>query len=122
MEWADAGRISDFAPDAWRLVTVTVHSIDRWRIEAREETVYVRRRGADIEAMSPVCPHTGCLVRTRDGGFECPCHRSVFDPEGNSLEGPSPRPLDRLEVRQEKGRIKLLYRRFRTGVVTPEAI
>ena len=62
------------------------------------------------------------LVRLGAEGFLCPCHRSLFDLEGKSVDGPSPRPLDRLECKTERGRALVRFRRFRPGVRTPEPL
>jgi cytochrome b6-f complex iron-sulfur subunit len=52
-------------------------------------------------AVYKVCTHLGCLYKwvpshTR---FECPCHGSKFSREGQYLEGPAPRHLDRFAIR-----------------------
>lgn len=119
--WGDLGSASRL-PESWQRRSVLIETRDRWRRETREEVVYVRQRGEAVEALSAVCPHSGCLVKSEAEGFSCPCHRSRFDAEGRSLEGPSPRPLDRLRCRVERGRAAVLYQRFRPGVARPEPI
>jgi cytochrome b6-f complex iron-sulfur subunit len=49
-------------------------------------------------AISLVCTHLGCTVNTSDAGFECPCHGSQYDNDGNVTGGPAPRPLDWYQV------------------------
>ncbi len=50
-------------------------------------------------AISTVCTHLGCIVtRQTHGGFNCPCHGSIFDPLGKVIGGPAPKGLDWLEV------------------------
>jgi cytochrome b6-f complex iron-sulfur subunit len=49
---------------------------------------------------SAICTHLGCTVQyfSSDRRFHCPCHGSVFAPDGSVLHGPAPRPLEWLEV------------------------
>ena len=120
--WADLGAVSKVEGASWQRRTLTLERVNRWRRELQEEVVYLRRKGEALEAVSAICPHTGCLVKTHADGFECPCHKSRFDAEGASLEGPSPRPLDRLECKLERGRLLVRYRRFRPGLGQPDPI
>lgn len=95
---------------------------DAWQIlpPADVGTVYVRRRGDSVQAISSVCPHLGCGVRWIDRPghrrFDCPCHESAFAPDGAVMAGPSPRPLDELPCRTRGGWVEVQYRRFRMGV------
>ena len=42
------------------------------------------------------CTHLGCTIpwREEEGQFNCPCHSSLFNPVGEVLSGPAPRPMD----------------------------
>ncbi len=61
-----------------------------------------------FEALSLVCPHLGCEVKTQDEGFECPCHGSRFDLDGSLLKGPADLPLKKLRLEiLENGHIVL---------------
>jgi Rieske Fe-S protein len=53
-----------------------------------------------VHAVSLRCPHLGCLTRWNDAerSWDCPCHGSRFDPDGNVLAGPAVKPLERREV------------------------
>lgn len=48
-------------------------------------------------ALYGVCTHLGCLPKwvALNNRFECPCHGSKFQLNGNWIEGPAPRALDR---------------------------
>jgi len=51
-------------------------------------------RDADgVYAVSLVCTHLGCIVKTSGAGFECPCHGSHFAANGSVTKGPAPRAL-----------------------------
>lgn len=71
-----------------------------------------------VTAFSPTCPHLGCQFNWNAGSghFECPCHGSVYSPEGKVLGGPAPRPLDALATRIEQGVLSVNWQRFRSGI------
>ena len=58
-----------------------------------EHRVYLVRKGDVYRALSAVCTHLGCTVGQQDEGYHCPCHGSLFAPDGANLSGPAPRPL-----------------------------
>ncbi|RMH15524.1 MAG: Rieske (2Fe-2S) protein [Acidobacteria bacterium] len=121
--WADLGRARRLKEGQWVARSFAVERRDRWRQETLREVVYVRRRGEGFDVVSSLCPHAGCRVRPRDdGGFVCPCHRSAFDGDGRPLEGPSPRPLDPLPWKVEKGRLVVRHQRFRSGVAERQVV
>jgi len=67
-----------------------------------EQRVFLIHSGQEWRALSLVCPHLGCVVRQElDGGFQCPCHGSAFDAEGNRIKGPAGRGLDPLKVEND---------------------
>jgi Rieske Fe-S protein len=49
-------------------------------------------------AFSLVCTHLGCTVESKPDGFACPCHGSLFDPQGTVTRGPATRPLKALRI------------------------
>src|SRR5690606_3614457 len=53
------------------------------------------------------CPHLGCTVPWVDaqGLFICPCHGSVYEPTGQNIAGPAPRPMDYMRVEIRGGRL-----------------
>jgi cytochrome b6-f complex iron-sulfur subunit len=51
-----------------------------------------------FSALSLVCTHLGCTVEQRTNGFDCPCHGSRYDANGNVLKGPAKLPLQKLHV------------------------
>lgn len=53
-------------------------------------TALVTNTGADIVALSDVCPHLGCKVHyaADQGKFLCPCHGGVFEKDGTAIAGP----------------------------------
>jgi len=53
-----------------------------------------------ISAVSPSCPHQGCLVNWKadQTAFICPCHGARFDAQGKLLQGPATANLKRYDV------------------------
>ncbi len=68
----------------------------------RRSRIVVIRRDTEIYALSLVCTHLGCTVNVTPDKLICPCHGSVFNRDGQVLEGPSNRPLERLRI-EERG-------------------
>ncbi|MBM4339024.1 MAG: ubiquinol-cytochrome c reductase iron-sulfur subunit [Deltaproteobacteria bacterium] len=72
----------------------------------RKEKTIIKKMEEGFLAFSAVCPHLNCVVNWNEvlKTFECPCHGAKFNPNGEVLEGPPPRPLDlyKLQVVDEK--------------------
>lgn len=65
-------------------------------------------KDGEIIAYSLVCTHLGCTVEESATGFDCPCHGSRFDENGNVLAGPAQKTLRKLRVEiSEDGKMKL---------------
>ncbi len=71
--------------------------------------VILFRRNGELSAFSAVCTHLGCTVAyfPEDEVFECPCHGGEYDIDGNVTSGPPPRPLAKLKVKIENGKVVL---------------
>jgi cytochrome b6-f complex iron-sulfur subunit len=61
-------------------------------------SVAVFRDDQGVFAISRVCTHLGCLVKSEADGFHCPCHGSRFAPDGKVVKGPAPKALAWLSV------------------------
>ncbi|MEU6254494.1 FAD-dependent oxidoreductase [Streptomyces sp. NPDC047043] len=59
-----------------------------------------RDEDGELHAVAARCSHLGCLVafNRTERTWECPCHGSRFDPDGNVLQGPATGPLERRNV------------------------
>lgn len=69
--------------------------------------MYVVNVGGQVQALYQKCPHLGCRVPfcESSGRFECPCHASIFNRQGEYISGPSPRGMDGFPVRVVEGTI-----------------
>lgn len=100
--WVRAGGVSDLTPHVPVPRVVSLSRQDGWYRERARETVFLVWDGAkSVHAMSATCTHLGCQVRwdAPAAKFRCPCHGGVFDPQGQVVEGPPPRPLARIAAR-----------------------
>ncbi len=91
----DAGSIDDL-----RSVIVST----RWLKRHRLWVVHDRDTLFAVEAR---CTHLGCTPRwdSTAGVFNCPCHGSLFTPQGVPLNGPAVEPLYRFAIWSDGDRV-----------------
>jgi Rieske Fe-S protein len=67
--------------------------------------------GSEILALDDRCPHLGCRPRWNEEAqlYQCPCHGSEFDREGNLKRGPAARGMSRLGI-DRNGEDRILLR------------
>jgi len=82
---AGAASLADVARGEGKIVDV-----------AGEKTAVFRDEHGLLHAVSPVCPHMGCLVdfNGAEKTWDCPCHGSRFDKDGKVVCGPAVRDLE----------------------------
>ncbi len=90
----NVGRVEDFPPGS-----VTPVNAGRFFL--------VRLADGGLLALYRKCTHLGCAVPWDQGAgkFICPCHASAFEPDGDVINPPAPRPLDRFTVMITGGEI-----------------
>ena len=73
----------------------------------KPQGIWIARLEDRIVALSTVCTHLGCIPNwsPAERRFRCPCHGSSFTQTGINIEGPAPRPLDRLRMTVQKERL-----------------
>ena len=100
-------------------VTVVGGRSDAWlRLENQKlGACWLVREGDKVRAFSTVCPHLGCGIdwNGETKKFDCPCHGSVFEPDGKRASGPSPRDMDELEVTLKDKAVAVRYQRYRVS-------
>jgi Rieske Fe-S protein len=57
-----------------------------------------RKEGDGLRVVLSTCSHRGCEVRKMRAKFECPCHGSEYDLDGNVMRGPASEPLQSFPV------------------------
>ncbi len=64
------------------------------------ESVVKDNDGSYWIALYQRCVHLGCTVPFRDDcdSFKCPCHGSHYNVDGEYIDGPAPRSLDRFDL------------------------
>lgn len=116
-DWSDVGAAADFASLSEPVQKmITISQLDGWRASLSQKAVYVTKDSqGQLEVLSAICPHLGCQVpwNAEKKAFFCPCHGSVFAPNGSRISGPTPRGLDSLESTVQDGRLKVRYQYFR---------
>jgi cytochrome b6-f complex iron-sulfur subunit len=72
-----------------------------------EQKVFVVHDAEGFFALSATCTHLGCMTRyeKENQRIFCPCHGSQFAVDGTVTGGPAPRPLPRLDLVLEGGRL-----------------
>jgi len=110
-EWIALGAASKVELGTPTLFKVTIERQTGWILDQQELSVYVLTEdGRNYIAMSNICTHLGCRVRWigEEDQFFCPCHNAAFDKDGEVVNGPPPRGLDRYEVKVEEEQLYIL--------------
>ncbi len=121
-----AGKRGGFTPTAPVRVDLYADKSDAWNKTPNVKlgSCWVVEKDGKLTAFSTVCPHLGCAVDYDPEAkkFKCPCHRSAFGLDGQVEAGPSPRPLDTLELKEDGGLVAIRFQRFRQGVGQKESV
>jgi glycine/D-amino acid oxidase-like deaminating enzyme/nitrite reductase/ring-hydroxylating ferredoxin subunit len=67
-------------------------------VDGRKIAAY-RSDSGKLHCVSPVCTHMKCDVawNPAERTWDCPCHGSRFTPEGDVLNGPAHKPLEKIQ-------------------------
>lgn len=83
---------------------------DGWMVRSVQEYIWVRKKtDGSVVVFEPHCTHLGCAYEWKQEvkQFHCPCHGGKFNAEGDRIDGPPPRPLDRFDVKVEGTEIRI---------------
>ncbi len=103
-DWVEATDLTQLQIGKPKEVTFERLRVDGWRTFQEKVIAWVvRPNEKDVIAYSPQCTHLGCAYHWEDqqNRFICPCHSSMFSMDGQVIQGPAARPLDRYQVRVE---------------------
>jgi Rieske Fe-S protein len=91
-DYLTGGDVADFA-------AVRPGSAAVIRRGARKLAVYRDQEGL-LHASSAVCTHAGCVVRWNklERSWDCPCHGSRFEPDGEVISGPARAGLTKVNI------------------------
>ena len=117
--WVSVGKVADLPVGKPKTLDYTMRVKDGWMETKSIKAIWAVRQPDDqVKVFSPICPHLGCGFRWNKGDsqFQCPCHGSIYDPNGQVLGGPAPRGLDELPSKIENGELKVVYKEFKSGL------
>ena len=125
-DYLPAGKPAQFAGDAPVKVDLFADKVDAWNrvIRVKVGSAWVFREGGELVALSTACPHLGCGVDwdAAASKFYCACHKSWFTRQGAVEDGPSPRAMDKLELKADEKLVSIRFQRFKLGVEAKEPI
>ena len=81
--------------------TYAIPLADGTSIDTEAEVILTRWRSA-VYAFNLACPHRNTALRwlPADGRFQCPKHKSKYQPDGVFISGKATRGMDRFSVRR----------------------
>ena len=124
--WSPVGKMDAFSNLSKPILTpLDLKQTDGWREVDSSQTVYVTKDAqGTLAVLSSICPHMGCTVGWRESqhDFYCPCHGSVFEPDGKHVSGPSPRGMDPLPHKIEDSKLMVKFEYFRENVPNREVL
>lgn len=109
-EWVEVADVASLSNGVPEEIVFRKNRVDGWKISSEKTTAWVlKKTGGEILAFAPQCTHLGCAYRYEEQKktFLCPCHTSNFDLDGNVIDGPAPRPLDRYAVKIDGNKLLL---------------
>lgn len=104
--WVPLGPLDSYPVGEPTPFSFTRTKINGWERSTNSYGVYVyRETETDTIVFSNVCTHLACRVKWQDENqvYHCPCHDAEFGPQGEIIQGPQNRPMDRYENKVEEG-------------------
>lgn len=98
--WMPIGKLADIPVGIPSPFSFTSVQVNGWERTSTTHGGFVLRKSEDpkdLLILNSRCTHLGCTVNWKQdaNAYLCPCHDAKFSEEGQVLDGPPPRPLDR---------------------------
>lgn len=86
--------------------TYPIPAADGVQIDTDEEVILVRWKNA-VYAFALSCPHQNTALRWQaaESRFQCPKHKSKYQPDGTFISGRATRSMDRFAIRRDGGSV-----------------
>jgi len=83
-------------------VSYPIPAADGATVDRTEQVILVRFEGTAY-AFNLSCPHQNTALKwnAEDGRFQCPKHKSRYQPDGNFISGRATRGMDRLAIQRD---------------------
>jgi Rieske Fe-S protein len=83
-------------------VSYPLPTADGVLIDKPNEVILARHQGS-VYAFALSCPHQNTALRwlAEEGRFQCPKHKSRYQPDGTFISGRATRNMDRLPIRRD---------------------
>jgi nitrite reductase/ring-hydroxylating ferredoxin subunit len=90
------------SPAGGRTVRYPLPAADGVSIDSTNEVILCRAAGS-VFAFALSCPHQNTALRVlpKNAGFQCPRHKSKYQPNGTFVSGRATRNMDRLRISRE---------------------
>ncbi len=115
--WVNIGKLEDIPIGTPYPFSFTRTKVNGWERTSSTYGGFVLRRSEDPQdllILSSRCTHLSCRVNWNEEAqaYICPCHDAKFSLEGDVLDGPPPRPLDRYDEFDidDEGNLRIFFR------------
>ncbi len=95
------------------LVHYPIPAADGVSIDTKNEVILARSKG-EMYAFALSCPHQNTAIRALPGaaGFQCPRHKSRYQPDGTFINGKATRNMDRLAITRDGANVVVDVEKF----------
>ena len=115
--WMQIGKLEDIPVGIPSPFSFTSVQVNGWERTSTNHGGFVLRKSEDPQdllILNSRCTHLSCTVNWKPeaDAYLCPCHDAKFSKEGEVLDGPPPRPLDKYtDFRvSEEGILEVLFK------------